>query len=41
MNFRSPSRDHRYVEGNRVVIEMYDIPIGSNYRENFLKSLGP
>lgn len=29
-----------HVEGNRVIINKNEIPIGSNYRENFLKELG-
>ncbi|MFN8348695.1 MAG: LytTR family DNA-binding domain-containing protein [Spirosomataceae bacterium] len=29
-----------HIEGNRVFIENYEIPIGSSYREDFLKSLG-
>lgn len=29
-----------HIEGNRVFIEKYEIPIGNNYREIFLKSIG-
>lgn len=29
-----------HIEGNRVFIEKYEIPISSNYRESFLKSIG-
>lgn len=29
-----------HIEGNRVFIQSHEIPIGSSYREGFLKSLG-
>jgi DNA-binding LytR/AlgR family response regulator len=29
-----------HIEGNRIFIEKHEIPIGSNYRESFLKSIG-
>ncbi|MDQ6481300.1 LytTR family DNA-binding domain-containing protein [Dyadobacter sp. LHD-138] len=29
-----------HIEGNRVFIEKYEIPIGNNYREIFMKSIG-
>ncbi len=29
-----------HIEGNRVFIQNHEIPIGSSYREDFLKSLG-
>ncbi|GAB3947270.1 LytTR family DNA-binding domain-containing protein [Spirosoma harenae] len=29
-----------HIEGNRVFIDTYEIPIGSNYREDFLNVLG-
>jgi DNA-binding LytR/AlgR family response regulator len=29
-----------HIEGNRVVIGKSEVPIGSNYREQFLKTLG-
>jgi DNA-binding LytR/AlgR family response regulator len=29
-----------HIEGNRVFIGRYEIPIGNNYRESFLKKLG-
>jgi DNA-binding LytR/AlgR family response regulator len=28
------------VEGNKIFMNQYDIPIGSNYKESFLKALG-
>ena len=30
----------RIIEGNRIFIEEYEIPIGANYREGFLKTIG-
>ncbi|HTF19891.1 MAG TPA: LytTR family DNA-binding domain-containing protein [Chryseolinea sp.] len=30
----------RIIEGNRIFIEAYEIPIGANYREMFLKAIG-
>jgi two-component system LytT family response regulator len=30
----------RIIEGNRVFIDAYEIPIGANYREAFLKAIG-
>lgn len=30
----------RVIEGNRIFIEEYEIPIGANYREMFLKVIG-
>ncbi|MBB3837764.1 DNA-binding LytR/AlgR family response regulator [Runella defluvii] len=29
-----------HIEGNRVFIQSYEVPIGSSYREGFLKTLG-
>jgi DNA-binding LytR/AlgR family response regulator len=29
-----------HIEGNRVLIDKTEIPIGSNYKEGFLKALG-
>ena len=29
-----------HIDGNRIFIDGYEIPIGSNYRESFLKELG-
>ncbi|HEY0054432.1 MAG TPA: LytTR family DNA-binding domain-containing protein [Pedobacter sp.] len=28
------------IEGNRIFIDKYEVPIGSNYRDSFLKELG-
>lgn len=30
----------RIIEGNRIFIEAFEIPIGANYRETFLKTIG-
>ncbi|MGC3945789.1 MAG: LytTR family DNA-binding domain-containing protein [Chryseolinea sp.] len=30
----------RIIEGNRIFIEEYEIPIGANYRDPFLKAIG-
>ena len=30
----------RIIEGNRIFIESYEIPIGANYRESLLKAIG-
>lgn len=30
----------RVIEGNRIFIDAYEIPIGANYREAFLKAIG-
>jgi DNA-binding LytR/AlgR family response regulator len=30
----------RVIEGNRILIGTFEVPIGSNYRENFLKAIG-
>lgn len=29
-----------HIEGNRVFLEKYEVPVGQNYRERFLKNLG-
>lgn len=30
----------RIIEGNRILVEAYEVPIGANYRETFLRSIG-
>ncbi|MEJ1239238.1 LytTR family DNA-binding domain-containing protein [Chryseolinea sp. T2] len=30
----------RIIEGNRIFIESFEIPIGANYRESFMKAIG-
>lgn len=30
----------RVIEGNRIYIDSFEIPIGQNYRDEFLKSIG-